>query len=129
MQEELADDNAVTRQILFKCVYVFVSLLPDVLGNQRVRQLLRLQDGGMHSHNQNFFVVRAIEYPYLAALRNASVRPPQIIVIQFFGARRFERMNVASLRIHAGHDVLDHAIFAGGVHRLKTSSSAQRSCA
>src|SRR5262249_41171858 len=31
----------------------------------------------------------------------------------------FERENLAALRIYTGHDVLDGAVLAGGVHRLK----------
>ncbi len=31
----------------------------------------------------------------------------------------FEAENLAALRIDAGHDVLDGAVLAGGVHRLK----------
>ena len=32
-------------------------------------------------------------------------------------------MNLASLRIHAGHDVLDHAVFAGSIHGLKNQQN------
>jgi len=44
---------------------------------------------------------------------------PEIVVVQFFNAGRFEGMDLATLRIDAGHDVLDGAVFTGGVHRLK----------
>ena len=73
----------------------------------------------MDAHDENFFVVGAIENADLAALRNALMRPPEVIVVQIFIARGLESMNVTSLRIHAGHDVLDHAILAGGVHGLE----------
>ena len=33
--------------------------------------------------------------------------------------RLLETGDVASLGVHAGHDVLDQAVFAGGVHGLK----------
>ena len=47
------------------------------------------------------------------------MRSPEIIVVQLFIARRLKGVNVTSLRIHAGHDVLDHAILASGVHSLE----------
>src|SRR5580700_4213334 len=118
MQEKLASHHPVARQIMFEGVDVLIAPLPDMLGNQWVRQLLRLQERGVDSHNQNFFVVGTIEDADLAALWDASVRPPQIIVIEFFGAWSLEGMNIATLRIYTGHDVFDHAVFAGGVHCL-----------
>src|SRR4029077_3402931 len=119
MQEKLANHYAIPRQVMFKRVDVFIALLPDVLGNQRVRQPLGSQEVRVHADNQNFFVVRAVENPDLAALRNASVRPPQVVVIEFFRAWSLEGMNIATLRIHAGHNVLYYAVLAGGIHRLK----------
>src|SRR4029077_19311249 len=89
-----------------------------MFGNQRVRQLLGAQNGWVNSHHQNFLVVRTVEDPNHAVLWNTSVRPPQIIVIEFLGAWSLEGVDVASLWIYAGHDVLDHAVFAGGIHPL-----------
>jgi hypothetical protein len=40
-------------------------------------------------------------------------------VIQIVRGRRLERVNVAALRIEAGHDVLDRAVLASSIHRLK----------
>jgi len=40
-------------------------------------------------------------------------------VVQLLRARRFERVDVAALWIDAGHDVLDGAVLASGVHGLK----------
>jgi hypothetical protein len=48
-----------------------------------------------------------------------SVGAPQVIVFELFRAWSFEGMNIAALRVHAGHDVLNHTIFAGGVHALE----------
>src|SRR5580700_7972041 len=118
MKEKLANHHTVVRQIMFEGVDVLIALLPDMLGNQWVGQLLRLQEGGVDSNNQNFFVVGTIEDADLAALWGASVRPPQIIVIELFGAWSLEGMNIATLRIHTGHDVFDHAVFASGIHPL-----------
>src|SRR6202167_4577033 len=73
----------------------------------------------MHPHDQHFLIIRAIEDADLTALGHHVVATPQKIMIQFFAGRRFERMNIATLRIHSGHDVLDGAVFAGRVHALK----------
>ena len=40
-------------------------------------------------------------------------------MVEFLGRRLLEAEDLAALRIHAGHDVLDGAVLAGGVHRLK----------
>ena len=44
---------------------------------------------------------------------------PQKIVLQFLGGRSLERIDLATLRIYAGHDVLDGAVFSRGVHGLQ----------
>src|SRR6476660_755012 len=73
----------------------------------------------MDAHYQYFFVVGAIENADLAPFRDALVRSPEIVVVQFFRARRLEGENGASLRVHARHDVLDHTILAGRVQALE----------
>jgi hypothetical protein len=40
-------------------------------------------------------------------------------VVEFFGRRLFERSHFAALRIQTRHYVLDRAVFARRVHRLK----------
>jgi len=81
------------------------------------------QQGGVDAHDQYFFVVGAIENADLAAFRNALMRSPEVIVVQLFIARCLEGVNVASLRIHAGHNVLDHAILSGGVQTLEDNQN------
>ncbi len=73
----------------------------------------------MDADDEDFFVVAAIENADAAALWNAFVSAPQVVVIELLVAGRFERKNLAALRIDAGHDVLDDAVLAGGVERLK----------
>ena len=46
-------------------------------------------------------------------------RPPQEVVLQFLGAWVLEAEHLATLRVDAGHDVLDHAVLARGVHGLE----------
>ena len=40
-------------------------------------------------------------------------------MLQLLGAGRLEGVHLATLRIDAGHDVLDYAVLAGGVHGLQ----------
>ena len=40
-------------------------------------------------------------------------------MVEFLGGGRLEGEHLAALRIHPGHDVLDGAVLAGGVHRLE----------
>ena len=44
---------------------------------------------------------------------------PEEVVVEFLGRRLLEAVDLAALRIHARHDVLDRAVLAGGVHRLE----------
>ena len=47
------------------------------------------------------------------------VAAPEKIVIELLSGGRLEGEDLATLRIHAGHHVLDGAVLAGGVHGLK----------
>ena len=40
-------------------------------------------------------------------------------MVEFLGGRFLETEDLAALRVHAGHDVADGAVLAGGVHRLE----------
>src|SRR5262245_18559402 len=73
----------------------------------------------MNPHHEGFFVIAAIENADATALGQTLHTAPEIIVIEVFAGRRLERINLAALRIEAGHDMLDGAVFSGGVHRLK----------
>jgi hypothetical protein len=83
------------------------------------RQILAAQNFRMHAHDENLLVIGAVKNADVSALREAARRAPQKIMLQFPGARMLEAENLASLRIDAGHDVLDRAVLASGVHRLK----------
>ena len=47
------------------------------------------------------------------------MRSPEIVVVQFLSAGGLEGENGASLRVHTGHDVLDHTILTGSVQTLE----------
>src|SRR5436309_1367774 len=119
VQEEFPDQDAVSRQIALIAINVFEALLPDFLGHKLFRNFLPFEQLGMNAHHKDFFIVRAVENPDPSALRKMLIRPPQVVVIELFFARSFEGSNLASLRIHSRHDVLDDAVFPGRIHRLK----------
>ena len=73
----------------------------------------------MHFHDQHFFVVRTVEDADPAAFRQAHHAAPEKVVIELFVRGLLEAVDLAALRIDARHHVLDHAIFAGGIHRLQ----------
>ena len=64
----------------------------------------------MHPYRQHFFIMRAVEDVDLPALRQIFIDAPEEIVGELFGARHFERMHQAALRIDARHHVLDDAV-------------------
>ena len=119
VKEKLADDDAVTREIALEVVYVLVAFFPNMFGNETVGEFLRAKKCWMNANDEDFLVVRAVENANFAAFGNDFVVAPKIVVIQFFVTGRFEGVDIAALRIHARHDVLDDAIFSCGVHALK----------
>jgi hypothetical protein len=90
-----------------------------MLRDELRRNLLFGKKLGMNANDQRFFVVAAIEDADVSAIRSALQATPKVIVIEIFGRGRLERVSLAALGIDAGHDVLDGAILAGGVHGLK----------
>ena len=71
MQEELPHDDAVARQVSLEAADVLKPLLPDVLGDQRRRELLLRQKLRMHAHHERFLVVAAVEDADVAAVGQA----------------------------------------------------------
>jgi hypothetical protein len=109
--------------VALEAIDIFKALLPDVFGDQRLRQFLAVENLGMDPHHQHLFIIRAVKNADLAspgALRGS----PEIAMVQFFLGWRFERPDLDALRIHPGHDVLDGSIFAGGIHGLKNQQQA-----
>jgi hypothetical protein len=70
-------------------------------------------------HHQNLFVIRTVEDADPPALGERLHVPPQKVMVEFFVGRFLEAEDLAALRIHPGHDVLDGAVLAGRVHRLQ----------
>ena len=97
-----------------------IPVLPDgLLVTQLVREPLAAKYLRMHADDQHLLVIGAVEDADPPAFRQTAGRAPEKIVLQFLGARLLEAENLAALRIDPGHHVLDGAVLAGGVHRLK----------
>src|SRR5262245_46788881 len=88
VEEQLANRDAVLRQIVLEVPDVSMPVPEDPAADQGRRQLLPEQDLLVHTYDQNFFVVRAVEDPDAAPLRQAPDTPPEIVVIELFAARR-----------------------------------------
>jgi hypothetical protein len=73
----------------------------------------------MNPHGGGFFVVAAIKDADPATFRQALNTAPKIVVVEFFRRGPFERKDLTTLRVDAGHDVLDGAVLAGRIKRLK----------
>ena len=78
---------------------------------------------GCNPDDEHFFVIGTVKDAYPAPARQTTRRAPKKVVIQFLRARMFEAVNFAALRIDARHDVLDRAVFSGGVHRLENEKN------
>lgn len=119
VEEEFSDDDAVVSEVGFEIVDVFVALFPDVLSEELGRQLLFLEQLGVDTDDEDFFVIGAVKDPDASAFGEVTLAAPKVVVVKFFWRRSFERGNLAALGIEAGHDMFDGAVFTGGVHGLE----------
>jgi hypothetical protein len=119
VQEELQHDHAVPAQVTLEPADVRVAILEDLLRLRLDGQPLALEELGMHADHQHLLVVRAVEDADAAALGEALRAAPEKVVVELFVARRLEGGDLASLRIHSRHHVLDRAVLPGGVHGLE----------
>ena len=73
----------------------------------------------MDANDQHLLVIGAVEDADPAAFRQIKRGAPEKIVLQLGGAGMLEAEDLAALRVDAGHHVLDGAVFARRVERLK----------
>jgi len=76
MKEELHHDNSITVQITLEAANVLETLVPDMFGHERWRNLFLGEKFGMDADNQRFFVITAIEDANVAAVRQAPHATP-----------------------------------------------------
>src|SRR5262249_38158046 len=119
VEKELANADAVARQIALEAADVVKAFLPDVFCDELGRQLLLLQEIAVHPHDEGLLIVAAIENADAAALRQVFHAAPQVIGAEVLAGRRLKGKNLTALRVDAGHDMLDRAVLPGRIHRLK----------
>ena len=119
VEKELEHDHSIAGEMALEFADILEAFLPDVLADQLGRDFLPLQQFGMRAHDQGLLVVRAVVDADPSSLRDADRRAPEKIVREILLARRLERVHVAALRVETGHDVVDDAVLAGGIHPLE----------
>jgi len=120
MQEDLDDDDAVFMHILFKIAQLAIAVLPDVLAEHRLWQVLAVHQV-MDLDDKDFFIIGAIENGDIAAFGQMLMAAPEIVMVQLLGRRHLEWCDFNPLGIEAAHDMLDGPILAGSVHGLQNN--------
>src|SRR5260370_22699329 len=84
VQIELANHDSVASQVAFVRVNFLETLFPDIFGHQRGRDMFTLEQLFVHSRDEDFFVVGAIENSDSSALRETLRGPPEKVMIELF---------------------------------------------
>ena len=100
-----------------------VPYLPVLAGC--IGETFRAQQFRMDPDHDDFFVIRAIEDSDSSALGQRLGRTPEKIVLQLGSARMLEARHAASLRIDAGHHVLDDTVLARRIHALEDDEQGE----
>jgi hypothetical protein len=79
---------------------------------------------GVHSNDQDIFIIGPVEDANPTALWQVATGAPQKIVLQLDGARMFETEDLTALRIDPRHYVPDGAVLASGIHCLKNNQDS-----
>src|SRR6185295_19209851 len=82
VQEELAHDHSVATEVALESANIREALVPNVLGNQRPREMLFGENLFMHTHDERLLIVRAIEDTDATAFGESRRAAPQEVVIQ-----------------------------------------------
>src|SRR5690348_12182962 len=80
----------------------------------------------MDSHDEHLLVVRAVEDPDLAALRQPPRVAPQEVMVELLGRRDLEAVHRDSLRVDTAHHVPDRPVLARRIEGLKYDEHAPR---
>ena len=119
VQEELDHRGAVARQVPLEGDDVAQAFLPEVVVHRLRRQPAGGEQVGVDAQGDRFLVVGTIEDADPATFRQRRPVPLQPAVFHLLESRAREVGHPKALRIDAGGDVLDRAVFAGGVHALE----------
>src|SRR5262249_35569806 len=100
VQKELAHNDAVACKVALKVTDVFETLIPNLVRNKLSREFLTAQKFRMNAHGRGLFVITAIKDADAPAFGQALHTAPEVIVVEFFRGRTFEREDLATLRIY-----------------------------
>src|SRR5437868_6590079 len=119
VEKELDDASAVIMEMAFESDNGTIALIPDIIFVQYfIRQAFAFENLRMHAQDQDFFVIGTVEDADASALGEGAGCASEEIMFEFLDAGMLETDDLATLRIDAGHDVLDGAVLAGGIHGL-----------
>ena len=76
--------------------------------------------------DEHVLIVRAVEDADASAFGQGLHVAPEEVVVEFFGRGFFKAEDLTALGVHAGHDVADGSVFAGGVHCLEDQQQRMR---
>ena len=128
VEEEFEDEGAVADEVSFEGVDVVVAGVPEAVAAFSRGEALGVEDFGVDFGDEDFFVVGAVEDADAAAFGEVAGAAPEEVVVELFGGGLFEAEDLAALGVDAGHDVLDGAVFAGGVHGLEEDQDGVGVC-
>src|SRR5258707_10299870 len=106
VEKEFSYDDAISCQVLFEVANIFEALRPNLFADEFRGQFLFPQEFRVHPDNEHLLIITTIEDSDMSAIRQAFHTTPEIIVIEILGQGRFERIDLAPLRIYSRHDVL-----------------------
>ena len=122
VQEEFGDVDAVAVGVGLVVGDVLETVFEEALqvGGGLVRQALNFGDNlRVDAADQHLLIVAAVEDAEAAARGHDTQVTPEEVVVQLVGGGALEGVGLDALGVHAGHDVLDGGVLAGGVHGLE----------
>src|SRR5258708_25679602 len=101
VKKELSHYHTIVGKVLLKISDVREALFPDLFRDEFNRNFLPSHNFRMHSHDEGFLVIAAIENTYMAPVWKGPHAAPEIVVVEVIGGRGLERDDLATLRIDA----------------------------
>jgi hypothetical protein len=127
VEEEFGDVDAIAMGVGLVVGDILETVREEALevGGGFVGEALDFGDDfGVDFADEDFLVVAAVEDAEAAAGGAGDDVAPEEVVVEFGGGGAFEGVGFDALGVHAGHDVFDGGVLAGGVHGLEDEEHA-----